>query len=209
LHSTLSRRAADEAIARGRVLVNNAPPQSGQDIHDGDVLSLDGKTLEPGKVQIKTIMLNKPRGYVVSRDGQGSATIYDLLPPELHNLKPVGRLDKYSSGLLLLTNDGDLAQKLTHPSYQKEKIYQVRLDKPLTQADIMKIQKGVELDDGLSRLGVKELAPAKYQIIMTEGRNRQIRRTFEALSYNVIRLHRTNFGPYKIDGVPVGEVAIL
>ena len=126
----LSRRAADTAIGEGRVLVNGQKPSAGQDVSTNDAVLMDGKRITAPN-QAQTIILNKPVGYVVSRDGQGSQTIYDLLPPELHQLKPVGRLDKDSSGLLLLTNDGQLAQELTHPRYQKTKIYEIRLDKPL------------------------------------------------------------------------------
>jgi 23S rRNA pseudouridine2605 synthase len=205
-HSNLSRRNADEAIAQGRVLINNSTPKPGQEVNAGDTLSLDGNILESGEVKLQTIMLNKPLGYVVSRDGQGSRTIYDLLPTELHNLKPVGRLDKYSSGLLLLTNDGNLAQQLTHPSHQKQKIYQVKLSKPLSQADVLKIKQGINLEDGPSHLELKEIGPREYQVTMTEGRNRQIRRTFAAIGYGIISLHRTEFGSYKLENLPPGKI---
>src|SRR4029079_9435972 len=105
LHSALSRRAADTAIEQGRVTVNGQTPSTGQDVTESDTVRLDGQSLKLNTA-ITTIMLNKPAGYVVSRQGQGSKTVYDLLPPELHKLKAVGRLDKNSSGLLLLTNDG-------------------------------------------------------------------------------------------------------
>ena len=100
----LSRRAADKAIEEGRVLVNGSRPSTGQDVTEADEVLLDGAKLGAPK-PAQTILLNKPAGYVVSRDGQGSQTVYDLLPPGLQHLKPVGRLDKYSSGLLVLTND--------------------------------------------------------------------------------------------------------
>ena len=126
----LSRRVADKAIEQGNVLVNGQKATPGHDVTDQDVVTLSGKTLSP-PANIQTIIFNKPTGYVVSRDGQGNRTIYELLPPELRHLKPVGRLDKDSSGLLLLTNDGQLAQELTHPRYQKTKIYEVRVSQPL------------------------------------------------------------------------------
>src|ERR1044072_8278255 len=109
-HSALSRRAADSVIEQGRVRVNDAQPTPGQNVTDDDIVELDGQKLTIAP-KVQTIILNKPVGFVVSRQGQGSRTIYELLPTELHHLNPVGRLDKDSSGLLLLTNDGQLAQQ--------------------------------------------------------------------------------------------------
>lgn len=207
LATGISRRSADDAIQQGRVKVNGQLVQSGLSLEEGDTVTLDGQLVEP-RQEHTTIMLNKPPGYVVSRDGQGSLTIYDLLPQELYRLKPIGRLDKDSSGLLLLTDDGQLANHLTHPRYQKTKVYEILLNKPLQADDLQMItQKGVKLDDGPSRF---ELKPASHgqelTAILTEGRNRQIRRTFEALGYKVARLHRTKFGDYELpDGLKPGE----
>src|SRR3989344_3267629 len=142
LASGMSRRGADEAISDKRITVNGQVALTGQEVSKNDKVTLDNQPITPPKV-LQTVVLNKPVGYVCSREGQGSKTIYDLLPPELYHLKPVGRLDKGSSGLLLLTNDGDLAHKLTHPSFQKEKVYKVTLNKPLTPYDIVKIREGV------------------------------------------------------------------
>lgn len=201
--SDLSRRAADQAIADGRVIINGRPAHTGQEVAVDDKVLLDGRPLEARTLQ--TIMLNKPAGYVTSRSGQGNKTIYDLLPPELHYLKPVGRLDKESSGLLLLTNDGNLAQQLTHPSRQKTKIYETVLDQPLQPLHRQMISEiGVQLDDGPSRLQLERLTEGNdhaWRIRMHEGRNRQIRRTFAALGYTVTRLHRTQFGPYHLNNL--------
>ena len=179
--SSLSRRAADQAIAAGRVLVNGQTPLAGQQITSQDVVTLDGAPITPDVKPI-TIMLNKPRGYVVSRDGQGAQTVYDLLPPELQRLQPVGRLDKDSSGLLLMTTDGQLAQELTHPRYVKQKVYEVTLDAPLQPLHRQIIaEQGIELDDGRSQLGLDRLRDGddtRWQVRMHEGRNRQIRRRF-------------------------------
>jgi 23S rRNA pseudouridine2605 synthase len=202
----LSRRAADTAISEGRVAVNGQAPKLGQDIAASDSVTLDGRPLT-ASTSTQTIMLNKPVGYICSRDGQGGRTIYDLLPAEYHHLKPVGRLDKHSSGLLLLTSDGQLAYELTHPKFQKEKIYEVRLDSDLTKEDQAKIAAGVMLDDGPSRLKLKPLGGHDWQVIMNEGRNRQIRRTFEALGHNVRQLHRTQFGSYKLNQLQSGKFA--
>lgn len=206
----LSRRAADTAIQDGRVLVNGKVPGPGDDVNNADEVTLDGRAITPA-VKPLTLIFNKPRGYVVSRNGQGSATIYDILPSEYHSLNPVGRLDKDSSGLLLLTNDGNLAQELTHPSRQKTKVYEVTLDKPLEPLHQQMITDyGVTLDDGPSRFQVVRLdpAPRSYQITMSEGRNRQIRRTFAALGYTVTALHRTHFGPYRLDDLPDGRTRV-
>lgn len=220
--SFLSRRKADSAISAGRVQVNGQPAREGQDITPTDVVTLDGRTITPA-VKTITIMLNKPVGYVVSRDGQGSRTIYDLLPPEYQQLKPIGRLDKNSSGLLLLTNDGQLANELTHPSYQKVKVYEVTLYKPLKHEDTAKIKQGVEIEDGPSKLELRDLSQeprkaaamldsellshdsATYEVRMHEGRNRQIRRTFAALNYEVKTLHRTQFGDYSLHELTMGN----
>jgi len=203
----LSRRAADAAIAEGRVTVNGSWPQTGQTVTTTDVITLDGKPVQATQTAT-TILLNKPVGYVVSRDGQGSKTIYDLLPPALHALKPIGRLDKDSSGLLLLTNDGILANELTHPSRQKIKIYEVTLSTPLAPLHRQMIaEMGVQLDDGPSKLGLdraREGDDHTWIVTMHEGRNRQIRRTFAALGYAVTALHRTQFGPYHIGDVARG-----
>lgn len=202
-HATgMSRRAADQVIAGGRVTINGIKPSSGYDVLESDVVRLDNSPLLVQ--EYVSIVLNKPVGYVVSRDGQGAPTVYDLLPAELHHLKSVGRLDKNSSGLLILSNDGELANRLTHPRYNKKKIYTVTLNKPLTTLDGQHIEKGVKLEDGISRLLLdgKEIT---WTVVMSEGRNRQIRRTFEALGYNVRELHRTNFGEYELGELPVGE----
>ncbi len=207
--SGLSRRGADQAVADGRVSINGTPAQTGQEVGTNDRVFLDGKPLT--LAALKTIVLNKPVGFVTSRDGQGSKTIYDLLPPELHHLKPVGRLDKTSSGLLLLTNDGALAQQLTHPSHHKTKLYEVELDRPLQPLHRQMIaETGINLEDGPSRLGLerlKENSGTAWRVIMHEGRNRQIRRTFGALGYTVIKLHRTQFGPYRLNALAPGRYA--
>lgn len=198
----VSRREADKYIENNRVRVNSAVAKIGQQVAEDDEVYLDDKLLQTQKHQ--SIIINKPTGYVCSRDGQGSKTVYDLLPADLHNLKPVGRLDKDSSGLLLMTNDGKLANELTHPSKQKQKIYNVSLDKPLQPQDVIKIEAGVPLDDGLSSLKL-EGEGIDWRVTMHEGRNRQIRRTFEALGYKVKKLHRIQFGDYKIDSLESGK----
>lgn len=204
--SGLSRRSADDMIASGRVTVNGEPPVAGYQVNDTDEIALDGQPLTLSATT--TVLLNKPVGYVCSRRGQGSRTVYDLLPAGFHGLKPVGRLDKDSSGLLLLTDDGELAQQLTHPRYAKEKIYRVTLDTPLAPADRQQLEGGIRLEDGPSRLFVQGRGK-QWEVRLYEGRNRQIRRTFAHLGYQVMTLHRTHFGPYELGKLAAGRYSVL
>lgn len=215
----ISRREADDYISAGRVIVNGAPAELGGRATRGvDLLEVDGKPLSTEAGNFTYLMLNKPTRYVCSRRQQGDTpTIYELLPEEYRQLKPVGRLDKDSSGLLLLTNDGDFAHRMTHPSFQKNKVYYVTLDTPLQPLHQQMINDhGVQLDDGSSRLGVSSLADTPeastypghtYRVEMSEGRNRQIRRTFSALGYSVEKLHRTQFGDYVLAALGQGKCA--
>lgn len=208
LATGMSRRAADVAITEGRVRLNGQVATMGQSAADGDTVTLDDQPIVADATKTITIMLNKPVGYVCSRNGQGSPTIYQVLSSEYHQLKPVGRLDKASSGLLLLTNDGQLANQLTHPSYRKQKSYEVTLDTPLQPLHRQMIQDhGIMLDDGVSQFNVERLNDDDlgWRVTINEGRNRQIRRTFAALGYDVTKLHRTNFGPYNLDGLATGQ----
>ena len=209
----MSRRAADVVVAAGQVQVNGQPATAGSQADPGDEVLLDGRKLSLPETAT-TILLNKPAGFVCSRNGQGSRTIYDLLGPAYERLKPVGRLDKDSSGLLLLTDDGALAQQLTHPSLQKIKVYEVRLNKALAPLHRQMIaEMGVLLDDGPSRFALERMKDGdetSWRVIMHEGRNRQIRRTFAALGYEAVRLHRTQFGPYQLPpSLKPGEVVRL
>lgn len=225
----ISRRQADAAIAAGRVRVNNQTAVLGARMADDAVVTLDGCSLAaPPSL---TILLNKPVGYVCSRRGQGAPTIYNLLPKPYQRLQVAGRLDKDSSGLIILTNDGHLAQKLTHPRYRKEKVYLVSINKCLSHADLATLNKGVLLSDGISSMRVERLvndpfaeamAPLKpypsigqykssrtaagfYRVSMREGRNRQIRRSFEALGYRVRQLRRLSIDSYHLSNLPSGH----
>ncbi len=191
----LSRRKADELIAAGRVLVNNHPPTAGQRVGDDDIIMLDGELLRPNPTT--TIAFHKPKGVICSKVRQDDTpTIYELLPQDLKHLKTVGRLDKDSRGLILLTNDGELAQKLTHPKYSKDKVYEVTLNRPLSSEDQKRIEDGIELEGYTSKLKLRHLRGNIWQVVMSEGRNRQIRKTFEALDYEIVDLLRTQFGEY-------------
>lgn len=206
----MSRRDADEVIIADRVSVNGTIATTGNSVDPAiDIIKLDDKRLTL-PTESTTIILNKPAGYVCSRNAQakGVKTVYELLPPEYQKLKTVGRLDKDSTGLILLTDDGDLAFKLTHPSFAKTKEYLVELDHPLAPLHQQMISDfGVSLDDGASKLLLERLNDERteFRVIMHEGRNRQIRRTFAALGYQVISLHREVFGEYTLGNLQMGK----
>ena len=203
----VSRREADNLIAAGKILVNNKPAEIGARISEKDSVVVDGRIIS--NVALVYLALNKPAGYVCSRRRQGDTpTMYELLPEKYQTLKSVGRLDKDSSGLILLTNDGDFAFQMTHPKFVKTKIYEAHIDRPLEPLHQQMIADfGVQLPDGRSQLGLEKMSDDRtfWRITMSEGRNRQIRRTFEALGYKVTALHRTNFGPYGLDGLESGK----
>ena len=206
----VSRREADDSIAAGRVLVNDKKAILGTRIDKNDKVCYN-KKIVPFEAKYTYIAFNKPVGYVCSRRAQGEAsTLYDLLPAEFAKLKTVGRLDKDSSGLILLTNDGDFAFRMTHPKFYKRKIYEVILDRalePLHQQEISDF--GVQLEDGVSKFVVirdGDFEDRKHFIVtLAEGRNRQIRRTFAALGYVVTGLHRVSFGKYSLSGLKPGK----
>ena len=172
---------------------------------------MEGKKIEE-KEQFTYLTLNKPEGYVSSRKQQGdNPTLYSLIPSEYHALKPVGRLDKDSSGLLLLTDDGDFAYQMTHPKFYKVKVYEITLDKALEPLHQQMISDyGIQLEDGPSKLSLERVGDTRKDWIVTmhEGRNRQIRRTFLALGYGVITLHRTSFGAYHIGNLKSGKFEV-
>ena len=196
----ISRRQADELIEKGRISINGKTAQLGERFKAGDEIKLGEKIISKTREEKKYVIFNKPRGYVCSRKKQGeNETIYAILPKEFSVLKPVGRLDKDSSGILLLTNDGDFAFQMTHPKFRKVKEYLVSLDTPLQPIHQQMIADfGINLPDGKSQLGLERLDDSRknWKVIMSEGRNRQIRRTFSAIGYEVEELHRIVFGSY-------------
>ncbi|MBR2709293.1 rRNA pseudouridine synthase [Candidatus Saccharibacteria bacterium] len=207
----VSRREADEMISSHRVSVDGRPAILGDRIDKASKVCYNDKII-PFETEYLYLAFHKPVGYVCSRRSQKTApTIYEILPKKYHKLKTVGRLDKDSSGLILLTNDGDFAFQMTHPKFRKTKIYEVELDKPLEPLHQQMISDyGVMLDDGLSRFKViKDEKPNSYIVSLTEGRNRQIRRTFAALGYKVVKLHRTTFGKYELGDLSVGKYDII
>ena len=205
----VSRREADVLIASGKVLINGKPAILGARIDEKDKILCNNKPVA-FENKFLYVAMNKPVGYVCSRRAQGDApTLYDILPKEYQKLKTVGRLDKDSSGLILLTNDGDFAFQMTHPKFHKEKTYEVELDRdlaPLHQQMIADF--GVDLDDGKSQFVIirdeKHEDRKHFIVILSEGRNRQIRRTFQAVGYRVIKLHRTTFGKFNLGNLKSG-----
>jgi len=205
----VSRREADTLIAEGKVIVNGVTATLVGRFHDGDVITVSKKVLT-SSTERQYIQLYKPVGYVCSRRAQDeNPTIYDLLPSEYRVLKPVGRLDKDSSGLILLSNDGDFAFRMTHPKFAKTKIYVVQLDHELAPLHQQMISDyGVALEDGVSKLMLERVSDShrkEWIVTMSEGRNRQIRRTFSALGYTVEKLHRTHFGNYSLGDMKPGD----
>ena len=204
----VSRREADNSIAAGHVKVNGETAILGGRFEETDTITFKGKPLtERGGYTY--LALNKPIGYVSSRKQQGDTpTLYSLLPEKYHNLKPVGRLDKESSGLLLLTDDGDFAYNMTHPKFYKVKTYEVSLDTPLAPLHQQMISDfGIQLEDGPSKLSLEKRGgdATDWLVTMHEGRNRQIRRTFDSIGYVVTALHRISFGAYTLEDLKPGE----
>lgn len=211
-HLGLSRREADTLISSGRVVVSGEKAILGSRVEEGQPVEVDRKLITP-KSAHTYVAFHKPIGYVSSRKQQGDVpTLYSLLPETYYHLKPVGRLDKDSSGLLILTDDGDFAFHMTHPKFYKVKSYEVSLGTDLAPLHQQMISDyGVQLEDGPSKLSLERQDDTRknWTVTMHEGRNRQIRRTFAALGYEVVKLHRTSFGPYALNGLKPGSFEIV
>jgi pseudouridine synthase len=210
-NTELSRRKADVAIENGRIAINGHRASLGTVVEPNDKVTIDGQLIKSKEIKIITVLLNKPVGYVCSKDGQGSKTVYDLLPTSYSSLNIAGRLDKDSSGLVVLTNDGKLLHELTHPASDKEKVYRVSIDKTLWPEDRNKLLTGVDIeDDRPSKFKrIKKLSDRTYEVVLSEGRNRQIRRTFEALGYKVTLLSREQLGRFRLGKIKEKEKVVL
>jgi 23S rRNA pseudouridine2605 synthase len=170
-----------------------------------DQVKVDGRTVrQQGFVYV---LLNKPKGYLTTRsDDRKRKTIYDLLPPGLPKLAHVGRLDLDSEGLLLLTNDGELALHLTHPRYKLRKEYLVTLDREFDMADLPKVRQGVYLAEGRARFDeLHKIGSDQVRVVLTQGIKRQVRRVLASLGYRVHRLQRIRIGPLMARGLKPGE----
>ena len=201
-----SRRACEEIILAGGVRINGrAVRELAVTVQPGDTVVALGRVVRPEEERY--VVLHKPPGVLSSRASQGGKrTVYDLLPREVVTLPHVGRLDAESEGLLLLSNDGVLAQALTHPSRHMEKEYDVVLDRTFDLKLIPKLLKGIYLEEGRAKAAHVNVEGAnKVQVVLTQGINRQIRRMFAALGYKVKRLTRTRLGPLRLGRLPRGS----
>jgi 23S rRNA pseudouridine2605 synthase len=208
-----SRRDADEWIAQGRVRINGKPvTQPGTRVQpERDTVTVDGQPIRPARKGYW--LFHKPPGVVSTRsDEKGRKTLYDLLPPELHAADPAGRLDKESSGALLLSTDGDFLQRVTHPRYQCAKRYRVQVDKAFHEKDIEQLKTGIHLMPEDKLAVVRDViweTPDTLQLTLTTGYNRQIRRSLEAVGYRVLRLKRLAVGPIRLGDLAPGQVRPL
>ncbi|TVQ80264.1 MAG: rRNA pseudouridine synthase [Bradymonadales bacterium] len=217
-----SRREIEDQIRLGRVKVNGKIAKLGQKVDpQQDQLSYRSRLIPPSKARqnLQLVLLHKPKGVISSlKDPQGRMGVVDLLPRRFSHLYPVGRLDLQSEGLILLTNDGDLALRLTHPRYEVPKVYEVKLRGNLDPKKIEHLEKGVRVGNekwkGVRILDLKEVTRSgvpkfKLQIEIKEGKNRHIRKLFEALSCRVIELKRLKVGPLSLKGIPRGGYKVL
>ncbi len=200
-----SRRKCDELIAAGRVTINgrvctnfSAQPT------ERDHVKVDGKLVHQERAL--TIALHKPAGFVSTKsDPHARDTIFDLLPPKFPRLFNIGRLDAQSEGLLLLTNDGDLAQRLTHPRFKIEKEYEVMLDRQWNREHAQKLLRGIFLDGQRAQIArLRSIGPTRLRVVLRQGINQQIRRMFYAVGYEVEKLVRVRIGNLRLDGLPRG-----
>jgi 23S rRNA pseudouridine2605 synthase len=203
-----SRRAAERMIADGRVAVDGAlVTDPARDVDERSRVSVDGRALS-GPEQRVTYALHKPVGVVsTARDTHGRTTVLDLVPADGARLYPVGRLDADSSGLILLSNDGELTNRLTHPRHEVPKSYRARVGGgAVSDEALRRLREGVELDDGpTAPASVRRVGADELELTIHEGRNRQVRRMCAAVGHSVLELRRERFGPLSLEGLAVGE----
>jgi 23S rRNA pseudouridine2605 synthase len=201
-----SRRAAEKLIAAGRVTVGGeVVTDPARDVDESSGVALDGEALAPEPREV--FALHKPAGVVsTAKDTHGRRTVTEFVPSE-RRLYPVGRLDADTTGLILLTNDGDLANMLTHPSFEVDKTYRVTVDPaPVSEASLRELREGVELDDGRTApASIRQLEPGVLELVIREGRKRQVRRMCEAVGHRVTALERIAFGPLRLERLLEGD----
>lgn len=205
-----SRRKCDELIAAGRVRINGTVCTNfSAQPNERDHVKVDGKFVHLERAL--TIALHKPAGFVSTRnDPQARDTIFDLLPPKFPRLFNIGRLDAQSEGLLLLTNDGDLAQRLTHPRFKISKEYEVTLDRQWNSTHAQKLLRGIFLDGQRAQIAqLHPIGPTRLCVVLRQGINQQIRRMFYAIGYDVKRLMRVRIGNLRLGDLPRGHWRVL
>ena len=206
-----SRRAADELIKKGKVQVNNKVcDQVGTKINKNDKVIVNKKLIKPEKNIY--VLLNKPKDYIsTNKDTHNRRVVFDLIKGINERLFSVGRLDRKTTGLLLLTNDGDIAKKLTHPSYKIKKIYSVTLEKKISNDEISQIKNGLFIEDEYIKVDNIERLEKDYEvgIEIHMGKNRIVRKIFESLNHRVSKLDRVLFGPFTKKDLPRGKWRIL
>ena len=204
-----SRRAAEKLIANGRVTVaGEVVTDPARDVGPGDGVRVDGSPVEVEQREVWA--MNKPAGVVSTAKEPGLRPAVVELVRSDARLYPVGRLDADSTGLLLLTNDGELANRLTHPRYEVEKAYRVELRRPPSGADLGRLASGVELEDGMTAPArVRRLGEREVEVVLREGRNRQLRRMAEAVDNRVVALRRVRFGPIELGDLAEGAARRL
>ncbi len=202
-----SRRSCEVLIRQGRVTVNGSRAQLGMSVRPGqDRVELRGRAIDPPAERV-VVALNKPVGFVSTcRTGKETGRPVTELVDLDCRLYPAGRLDRDSEGLLILTNDGDLAMRLMHPRYGKEKEYEVELDKPFDRSFVARLEAGVRLDDGPARAArVRRAGLRSLRIVLTEGRKRQLRRMCEAMGFRVVGLRRIRLGGLRLGNLKPGK----
>ena len=213
-----SRRKADELIIAGKVAVNgNVITEPGFYVREKDKVTIEGKNIYPKKLEYYRFY--KPSGYITTSDDErGRKTIFDIIPPELQHLKPVGRLDKNSTGLLILTNDGDLINEMTHPSIKIPKVYMVTINGRFTEAQAAQMQNGIEIitDTGAKKIAYAQTLPVEIsnkksliQVVLYQGINRQIRKMFAVLGFEVEVLKRIQHATITLEGLKRGQVKLI
>ena len=212
-----SRRQIAAFIKRGGIAVNGETVQSFNERVDPvrDVITLEGKHILAKTEPVIYLMLNKPKGVISSTSARrGEKTVMDFLPEKYRRsrLYPVGRLDKDSTGLILLTNDGDFTYRMTHPRFEQEKEYLVRIEGKLKPEEKMKLEKGIYLDDGKTspaKVEASKYPLFSYSVTIHEGKKRQVRRMFAALGYRILDLRRIRFGKLRLNALPEGKIREL
>lgn len=204
-----SRRECDNIVKEGKVFVNGKRAECGSDVCDGDEVTYNGKVVSPKSNEY--YILNKPKGYLCTvSDDKGRKTVLDLMPKNVGRIYPVGRLDYDSEGLIILTTDGELAQRLTNPKNEVPKTYLVKIEGTLTESNLNPIRSGIEIEGGYKTKKCKahivetDKAYTKVHLTLTEGKNREIRKMFAAIGKEVVLLKRIKIGELTLRGLDRG-----